>query len=76
MRTVEAAPSQAAPTMLVFKDGRREQVHNYAIAGQTLWVFSAERARKVPVSQLDLDATAKANEDRGVEFRVPPHTAH
>jgi hypothetical protein len=30
-----------------------------------------QRARKVPVSDLDVEATRKANADRGVEFRFP-----
>ncbi len=47
------------------------EVENYAIVGQTLWIFSEQRARKVPLFSLDVDATAKANEERGLEFRVP-----
>jgi hypothetical protein len=60
----------APPTVLIFRDGHQDEVHNYAIAGQTLWIFSQERARKVPLADLDLDATRQANEQRGVEFSV------
>ena len=60
------------PTVLVFRDGHRSEIQNYAVAGQTLWIFSEERARKVPLAQLDLDATRRANEERGVEFAVQP----
>ena len=35
-----------------------------------LWIFSEERARKVPLADLDLDATRNANEARGVDFAV------
>ena len=62
---------KTATTILVFRDGRRSEVQNYAIVGQTLWVFSEQRARKVPVSDLDVNATKKVNADRGVEFRPP-----
>jgi hypothetical protein len=62
-------PGQA--TVLVFRDQRREEVQNYAIVGQTLWIFSPQRREKVPLAEIDLAASAKANEDRGVEFRVP-----
>lgn len=62
-------PGQA--TVLVFRDQRREEVQNYAIVGQTLWIFSPQRTEKIPLAELDLAASAKANEDRGVEFRVP-----
>jgi hypothetical protein len=46
-------------------------VQNYAIVGETLWIVTEERARKVPISDLDIPATRKANEDRGVDFRLP-----
>jgi len=58
-------------TVLVFRDGHRETVHNYAVAGKTLWVFTEYRAKKISTSELDLTATKKMNSDRGVEFLLP-----
>jgi len=64
-------PEPPAPaTVLIFRDGHQAEVHNYAVVGQVLWIFSEERARKVPLADLDLDGTRKANEERGVEFAV------
>lgn len=64
-------PEPTAPaTVLIFRDGRQAEIHNYAVVGQVLWIFSEERARKVPLADLDLDASRKANEERGVEFAV------
>ena len=60
----------APPTVLIFRDGHQAEVHNYAVVGQVLWIFSEERARKVPLADLDLDASRKANDERGVEFAV------
>jgi hypothetical protein len=60
-----------ASTVLVFRDGHRETVHNYAIAGKTLWAFTEYRAKKIPTSELDLAATKKMNSERGVEFLLP-----
>jgi hypothetical protein len=65
----EGAP--LPPTTLVFLDGKTEQVQNYAIAGQTLWVVNERRTRKVLISELNVPATRKANEERGVEFSLP-----
>ena len=75
------APRRSAPeseeaenlpaTVLVFRDQHRQEVHNYAIVGQTLWSFSAQHTEKIPLSELDLTATTKVNLDRGVTFRVP-----
>ena len=45
------------PTILVFRDGHRSEVRNYAIVGKTLWAFTEQRARKIPVSDLDVEAT-------------------
>ena len=64
-------PETPAPaTVLIFRDGHQAEIRNYAVAGQVLWIFSEERARKVPLADLDLDATRNANEERGVEFAV------
>jgi hypothetical protein len=65
-------PKEQEPaTALVFRDQHVEEVHNYAIAGGTLWVLNDASAKKIPLAQLDLPATEKMNDDRGVEFQVP-----
>jgi hypothetical protein len=67
----EVASEVVPPTVLVFRDQHKQEVQNYAIVGQTLWNFSAQRTEKIPLSNLDLPATTKANDDRGVDFRLP-----
>jgi hypothetical protein len=71
----ETTAQASEPTVLVFRNGHKEEVKNYAIVGETLWVFSELRARKIPLADLDIDATTKANEDRGVEFSAPKITS-
>ncbi|PYV90914.1 MAG: hypothetical protein DMG90_08565 [Acidobacteria bacterium] len=61
----------ATPTVLMFRDGTKQEVENYAIVGQTLWLFSEQRARKIPLSAIDLEATARANDERGLSFPAP-----
>jgi hypothetical protein len=68
---VAAQPS----TMLVFKDGHKSDVLNYAIVGDTLFDFSADHTRKIRLTDLDLTATHKANDDRGVDFEIPASLA-
>ena len=74
-RQVPPQPSPSVegntPTILVFRDGHRSEVRNYAIVGKTLWAFTEQRARKIPLSDLDVEATRKVNADRGVEVRFP-----
>lgn len=69
-----AEPAKQAPPMpttLVFRDGHRSQVENYAIVGNTLWVFHDQRRQKIPIADLDLHATEQVNQDQGVDFTVP-----
>ena len=63
-----------ANTVLIYRDGRAEEVENYAIVGKTIWVFNEARAKKIPLADLDLPATKRDNEDRGIEFVVPDST--
>jgi hypothetical protein len=58
-------------TVLVFRDQHKQEIQNYAIIGQTLWSFGSPRTEKIPLSNLDLPATIKANDERGVSFHVP-----
>jgi hypothetical protein len=67
-RVADARPVE--PTLLVFRDGHQQEVSNYAIMGQTVYVLD-EHKQKIAVGDLDVPATVKANDDRGVEFRLP-----
>jgi hypothetical protein len=70
-----AEPVTAQPsTVLVFKDGHQLEVENYAIVGTTLYDLSDGRSRKVQLADLDLGATLKENDQRGVEFQLPAGT--
>ena len=77
--TSEVAPAPPSPAeareqipiVLVYRDGRQQEVSNYAIIGQTLYDLGAFVAHKIPLADLNLKATIKANDDRGVEFAVP-----
>lgn len=66
------APEPPAPaTLLVFRDGHQSEIQNYAIAGGKLYEFGPNFKRTIMMSELDIPATIKANEDRGVIFHVP-----
>jgi hypothetical protein len=66
-----AAPESEEAVTIIFKDGRpAEQIHNYILTRSTLIVGDRQR-REIPTDQLDLTATAKANQDAGVDFRLP-----
>lgn len=70
-RSSETATEPTTNTTLVFRDGKKMSVENYAIVGQTLWVLSSRAARKIPLSDLDLPATKQVNEENGTEIHLP-----
>jgi hypothetical protein len=67
----ESTSEPYTPTLLVFRDKHTQEVQNYAIVGGTLWIFNEQRATKLPLSWLDIEATTKVNDERGVSFAVP-----
>jgi len=69
-RQVEGQPMLPA-TVLVFRDKHQREIQNYAIVGQTLWNFAPQRTEKISLADIDLPATTKANDDRGLTFRLP-----
>jgi hypothetical protein len=77
--TGEAQPvavREPLSTLLVFRDGHREDVSNYTITGGVLYAdgdYYADgvESRKVALSALNLSETIASNRSRGVAFRLP-----
>ena len=72
--TQARAPEQAEnipATVLVFRDQHQREIQNYAIVDEMLWIFGPQRIEKVPLAVLNVPATIKANDERGVGFRLP-----
>jgi hypothetical protein len=79
--TMQAAPpiGQSAnlpPAVLVYRDGRREEVRDYTIVDGALyaagdyWVDGYWN-KKIQLSALDVPATVKASMEQGVKFTLP-----
>jgi hypothetical protein len=67
----QAAPSAPGAVTLVFKDGRpSEYVYNYVMTAKTLTVLDEPR-RVIPLARIDLEASAIASAQNGVEFSGP-----
>lgn len=66
----ESKPEPSPATILVFRDKHSEEVNNYAVVGETLWVLDEQKARKIPLADLDVAATTRQNEERGVTFQT------
>ena len=68
----EPAPVADQPqTLLIFKDGHKLEVQNYAIVGVTLYDMTPGHRSRIALADLDLSATAKENDDRGITFQLP-----
>jgi len=75
----KAAPAPAAKeqddapmTTLIYRDGHKAEVRNYAIVGSNLIDLSKSPVlKKIPLDSLDLVATRKENEDNGLDFHTP-----
>jgi hypothetical protein len=65
-----SAPAVEPKTVLVYRDGHKEEIVNYAIVGDELFDFTSGR-RKIAIAVLDIPATIKANDERGMDFQLP-----
>ena len=70
---VETPVPDQPQTVLIFKDGHQLEVQNYAVIGDMLYDLTPGRHRKIALADLDLTSTAQQNDDRGIDFRLPPN---
>jgi hypothetical protein len=68
----QESPADQPETVLVYKDGHQDEIQNYAVVGEMLYDLSPGHRRKIALADLDLAATVKQNDDRGIDFRLPP----
>ena len=69
-------PRELPPAVLVFRDGRREEVSDYTIMNGTMYSkadywTSGSWTKKIQIADLDVPATVKINQERGVKFVLP-----
>ena len=75
-RKVGAQPlRELPPALLIFRDGRREEVSSYTIMSGIIYTkadywTSGSWTRKIPIADLDVPATLKFNQER-VKFVLP-----
>lgn len=66
-------PERELPAaVLVLRDQSRVEVKNFAIVGDTLIEFLPNARKRIPLSDIDLPATIRENDARGIDFHVPP----
>jgi hypothetical protein len=68
----QSAAEELPATTLVYRDGHKSEVRNYAIVGSNLIdLTKSPLMKRIPLSSLDLDATRHENEENGVDFHLP-----
>lgn len=72
----QASHTELPPTVLIFRDGHREQIPEYAIVGGTIYASgdywqSGHWTKSIQLSALNIPATIQANQQAGVRFTLP-----
>jgi hypothetical protein len=75
-RSAAQPPRQLPPAVLVFHDGRKEEVSEYTIMNGTIYSKSdywttGSWTRKIQITDLNVPATLKLNQERGLKFVLP-----
>jgi hypothetical protein len=76
-KEVASSAAQELPrAVLVYRDGHREEILDYAIADGVIYLQSADwqngfSTKPIPLSALDPVATMQANQQRGAKFMLP-----
>jgi hypothetical protein len=70
------APGAIVPAVLIFRDGHREQVHEYTVVDGAIYAHGDYWTdgywnKKILLSALDVPATVSANEATGSKFELP-----
>ena len=72
----EQPPTVLVFPVLVYRDGHREEIPDYAIADGVIYVRGSDWqsggwTKHIPLSALDAAATVQANRERGAKFMLP-----
>jgi len=72
----ESPAGELPLAVLVYRDGHREEIPDYAIADGVIYVRgnnwqNGYWTKRIPLSALDAPATMQANQQRGVKFMLP-----
>lgn len=66
-----AAPKKLPPTVFILASGERLEVQRFILTASNLSFNLDRKQRVIPLAMLDLNATAAANSERGIDLRVP-----
>ncbi len=69
-------PVETPPAVLIYRDGHSEEVSSYSIIGRMIYTkadywTAGTWTRTIQIADLDIPATLKQNQQRGVKFELP-----
>lgn len=69
-------PTPLPPAVLVFRDGHTEEISSYSIIGKAIYTkadywSTCKWTRSIAVADLNIPATLKRNQERGLNFELP-----
>ena len=64
------------PAVLIYRDGHSEEISSYSIIGRVIYAkadywSNGAWSRNIQIGDLDIPATLRENEQRGVKFELP-----
>jgi hypothetical protein len=59
------------PTIFILANGERLETRRFLLTASNLSFSIDRRQRTIPLDRLDLDATIAANQERGIDLRIP-----
>jgi hypothetical protein len=66
-----ASAKKLPPTVFILASGERLEVQRFILTASNLSFNLDRKQRVIPLAMLDLNATAAANSERGIDLRVP-----
>ena len=75
-RKCAPTPPEMPPAVLVFRDGRQEEIKKYTIIGNVIYTpadywSTGSWTTEIPMALLDIPATLKVNAEHGGKFNLP-----
>ena len=66
-----SAVKMLPPTIFILANGERLETRRFLLTASNLSFSIGRQQRTIPLDRLDLDATIAANQERGIDLRIP-----
>ena len=64
-------PEPLPPALFVLTNGEKLESRRYVLSANSLQVDINRKQRTIPISELNVDATIAANQQRGIDLSFP-----